>query len=210
MPAAARSKLCSSVSAWLGVFASNDQEKIRTPDLRNLEILGNIGSKHYQKRKDLNKLKAYLRRTRKLLETKLYNRNLIKGINTCVVPFVRYSGPFLKWTSEEFQQMKQRTRKFMTMHKALHPRDDVNRLYESRKRGRVFASIEDSVDASIQRLEDYIKKVLRKTDHSYKKKYRRYKYQQNKNNQKTKMGRKTTVWIFHATDKRNLTRKNWT
>ena len=45
------------------------------------------------------------------------------------------------------------------MHKALHPRDDVNRLYVSRKEGgRGLASIEDSVDASIQRLEDYIEK----------------------------------------------------
>ena len=47
----------------------------------------------------------------------------------------------------------------MTMHKALHPRDDVDRLYVSRKEGgRGLASIEDSVDPSIQQLEDYIKK----------------------------------------------------
>ena len=47
----------------------------------------------------------------------------------------------------------------MTMHKALYHRDDVDRLYVSRKeRGRGLASIEDIVDASIQRLEDYIEK----------------------------------------------------
>ena len=47
----------------------------------------------------------------------------------------------------------------MTMHKALHPRDDVDRLYVSRKEGgRGLSSIEDSVDTSIQRLEDYIEK----------------------------------------------------
>ena len=45
--------------------------------------------------------KEYLRRTRKLLETKLSSRNLIKGINTWVVPLVIYSGPFLKWTKEQ-------------------------------------------------------------------------------------------------------------
>ena len=51
--------------------------------------------------------------------------------------------------------MNERTRKLMTMHKALHSRDDVDRLYVSRKeRGRGLASIEDSVDTSIQRLED--------------------------------------------------------
>ena len=55
--------------------------------------------------------------------------------------------------------MNQRTRKLMMMHKVLHPRDEVDRLYVSRKEGgRRLASIEDSVDASIQRLEAYIEK----------------------------------------------------
>ena len=47
----------------------------------------------------------------------------------------------------------------MTMHKALHPRDNVDRLYAWRKEGgKWLGSIEDSVDTSIQRLEDYIEK----------------------------------------------------
>ena len=105
--------------------------------------------------------KEYLRRTRKLLETKLFSRNLIKGIYTWAVPLVSYSGPFLKRTRDELKQMDQRTRKLMTMHKALHPRHDVDRLYVSRKEGgRGLASIEDSVNASIQRLEDYIEREL--------------------------------------------------
>ena len=45
------------------------------------------------------------------------------------------------------------------MDKVLHDRDEVDRLYVSRKEGgRGLASIEDSVDASKQRLEDYIEK----------------------------------------------------
>ena len=45
------------------------------------------------------------------------------------------------------------------MHKALHPSDNVDRLFVSRKEGRSgLTSIEDSVDTSIQRLEDYIEK----------------------------------------------------
>ena len=45
------------------------------------------------------------------------------------------------------------------MYKALHPGDDIDRLYESRKEGgRGLASIESSVDVSIQLLEDYIEK----------------------------------------------------
>ena len=47
----------------------------------------------------------------------------------------------------------------MTMHKALHPRDDIDRLHVPRKEGgRGLTSIEDSVDASIQQFEDYIEK----------------------------------------------------
>ena len=47
----------------------------------------------------------------------------------------------------------------MTMHKALHPMDDVDRLYVLRKKGgRGLARIEDSVDAPIQLLKDYIEK----------------------------------------------------
>ena len=41
------------------------------------------------------------------------------------------SGPFLIWTREEFQQI----RKLMTMHKTLHTRDDIYRLYVSSKEG---------------------------------------------------------------------------
>ena len=39
------------------------------------------------------------------------------------------------------------------MHKAVYPRDDMERHYVSRKKGsRGFGSIEDSVDASIKQL----------------------------------------------------------
>ena len=48
----------------------------------------------------------------------------------------------------------------MTMHMTLHPRDDRDRLYISRKEGgRELVSIEDSFDVSIGRLEDYIKRA---------------------------------------------------
>ena len=68
----------------------------------------------------------------------------------------------------------------------------------------------DSVDASLQQIEDYIKKKVRgKTDYSDQKQYRQKKHQRNKNNQETKMRRKTTLWIFQATNKRNLTREDW-
>ena len=54
--------------------------------------------------------------------------------------------------------MDQRT-KLMTIHKALHPRDEVDRLYVPRKEGGWgIAIIKDSVDASIQGFENYTQK----------------------------------------------------
>ena len=52
--------------------------------------------------------------------------------------------------------MDQRIRKIMSMHKALHPRDAVDRLYMSRKEEK--DDLPDIVYTSIQRLEDYIEK----------------------------------------------------
>ena len=51
------------------------------------------------------------------------------------------------------------TKMFMTMNKILHQRDEIDRLYVSRKEGgRGLTSIEDRVDASLWGLEDDIKK----------------------------------------------------
>ena len=123
----------------------------------NLQILGNIESRHKQTRGDERKIfKKYLRRTRKLLETKLYSKNIIKRINTWAV---RYSGPFSKWTREDLKQRDQITRKVMTMHKALYPRHGDDRLYVSIKVGeRELTSIDDSSNVSIQWPEDYTEK----------------------------------------------------
>ena len=49
------------------------------------------------------------------------------------------------------------------MDKALNPRYDIDRLYLLRKEGkRGLTSIEDSVDTSIRRFEDYLKKSKKK------------------------------------------------
>ena len=138
-----------------------NQEKNRTLGEKEtdeyLRILEADTIKQVEKKEKCKK--EYLRRTRKLLETKLYGKSLNKGINTSAVPIVRYSWLFLKRTSEELKQMEQRTRKRMTMNKTLHPRDNGDRLYVPRREERiVLASIEDSVDTSIQRHEDNIEK----------------------------------------------------
>ena len=75
-----------------------NQQKIRT--LGEKEIYNYLGImeadtiKQAEIKKKLKK--RYIRRTKKLLESNLYSRNLIRGINTWDVLLVRYSGPFLK------------------------------------------------------------------------------------------------------------------
>ena len=55
--------------------------------------------------------------------------------------------------------MDESTRKLMSMHLAFQPRDDIHRLYVSRKEGsRGYASIEYSVDSSIGGVKTYFKK----------------------------------------------------
>ena len=176
-----------------------NKDKIRTlAENETYKYLGILEADTIEQVEMKNKIqKEYLRRTRKLLETKLSSRNLIKGINTCAVPLVRYLELFLRWTREKLRQMDQRTRKLMTMNKAFDPRDDVDRLYEPRKEGgRGLSRVEDSVNTSIQRLEDYIEKherglittIKNNTDNTIDNRMTKTR--------KQKMGRKTTPWAF--------------
>ena len=73
--------------------------------------------------------------------------------------------------------------------------------------GKGLVNIEDSVDASMERLEDYVKR----TEEGWLQQPENIQTTQastEENNLKTKMGRKTTVWTFQATNKRNLTWEN--
>ena len=80
------------------------------------------------------------------------------------------------------------------MHKALHPRDDADRLNVQRKEGgRGFTSIEDSVDASITR--KLHGKAQTNTDHSHQKQYWRHEDQQNLYNQKTSGKKNNSVGV---------------
>ena len=72
-----------------------NQDKIRTlEENETYKFLEADTIKQVQMKDKIQK--EYLRGTRKLFETKVSRRNLIKGINTWAVPLVRYSGPFLK------------------------------------------------------------------------------------------------------------------
>ena len=85
----------------------------------------------------------------------------------------------------------------MTMHKALQPRDDVDRLYVSRKEGgRGLASIEDSIDTSIQQLGDYREKHEGGLITATKNDTDNMMDNRMTITRKQKLGRKTTLWAF--------------
>ena len=62
----------------------------------------------------------------------IINSNLIKGINTGCPPR-KILGTILKVDEKRTSQNAPENKKLLTMHKALHTRDNVNRLYVSRK-----------------------------------------------------------------------------
>ena len=122
------------------------------------EYLGVIqadGTKHHKMREKVET--GYYRRERKILETKLNGGNIITGINTWAIPLLRYSAAFLDRAEPELEQMDRRTRKLMTMHRALNRKSDVARIYLSRKEGgRGLVSFEDTVKLAILGLEKYV------------------------------------------------------
>ncbi|XP_067951365.1 uncharacterized protein [Watersipora subatra] len=61
-----------------------------------------------------------------------------------------------QWTKAELQQLCRRTRNPMTMHKCLHPRSDVDRVYVERDQGgRGLMSVEETVNYESHSLKKY-------------------------------------------------------
>ena len=54
------------------------------------------------------------------------------AVNTWVASVMRYGAGILKWNTDELKSLDRRTRKFMTMHRALHTKSDIGRVYLSR------------------------------------------------------------------------------
>ena len=105
----------------------------------------------------LNVSKEYIRRIRKALKSKPNGGNLVRGVNTWVVSFLRYLAAFASWNESELQAIDRKTRKLFNIYGALHPNADVNRLYKPRKEGRRgLISIEDCVELAIRVLEVYV------------------------------------------------------
>ena len=71
-----------------------------------------------------------------VLKSKLNEKNKIKTANTWAVSFwAFYSAGVVEWKNDELKVLHRKTRKMMTLHGALHPRSDVDRVYAARQKG---------------------------------------------------------------------------
>ena len=105
----------------------------------------------------LNVSKEYMRMLRKVLKSNLNGENLVSGVNTWAVSLLRYSVAVVSWRKSKMQPIDRGTRKLFTIHGALDPKSDVDRLYIPRKKGgRGLISIEDSFELAVSGLEDYV------------------------------------------------------
>ena len=69
----------------------------------------------------------------------------------------RYGAAILKWKESELKKVDRKTRKLMTIHGALHPKSDVDRLYVKRKEGgRGLSSIEIVVKTEMNNVGQYV------------------------------------------------------
>ena len=69
----------------------------------------------------------------------------------------RYSASFVYFTKEKILEIDRKTRKFLTMHEAHHPKDDVHSLHIIRKEGsRGPISIQECVEHVIARVHHYV------------------------------------------------------
>ena len=90
--------------------------------------------------------KKYVRRTRLVLQSKLHGRNKIKAINTWAISLMRYGAGIINWRKNDLKDIDRRTRKLMTMNKALNSNSDVARLCVKRKQGeRGLISVESCI-----------------------------------------------------------------
>ncbi|XP_066950850.1 uncharacterized protein [Macrobrachium rosenbergii] len=99
------------------------------------------------KRQDMKDMirKEYMQRLKVTPKSKLNVGNMTKAINTWAVPIIRYSAGVMEWTKAELHSIDQKTRKPMTIHKALYPRANAERLRVTRKedRRRLLKTSED-------------------------------------------------------------------
>ena len=122
------------------------------------KYLGSLeGDKFLEEKMKLNVSKEYIRKLRKVLNSKLNGGNLVCGVNAWAVSLLRYSAAFVSWRKNELKAIGRKTTKLFTIYGALRPKSDVDRLYIPRKEGgRGLISIEDCVELAIRDVVVYI------------------------------------------------------
>ena len=135
----------------------NTIKEIDKSGYKYLGILEGEGIQHQEMKDKIRK--EYMTRVKAILKSKLNSGNMVKAINTWAVPVIRYTAGIVEWSKSELQNLDRKTRKALTMYKALHPRASTNRLYAPRKEGgKGLLSIEDCVNIENRALGQYLKK----------------------------------------------------
>ena len=113
-----------------------------------------------EKEMKLEFVRQYKRMLRLILRYTLNGKNKIKAINSWTVAIMRYFAGVLEWRFDKLIELDRKTRKLLTMHKALHLKSDVDGLYVSRKEGgRGLVSCESATGSEENNLGWYLKNL---------------------------------------------------
>ena len=101
----------------------------------------------------MDDIKIFTEKCTRIENTDMNNKNIYPGCKNGIwqnLENYKYLEILEAVTSKQAERKEndQRTRKLMTMHKALHPSNDIV-MYGLRKERKEFAGFEDNVDASI-------------------------------------------------------------
>ena len=95
----------------------------------NYKYLGILEADDIKHEEMKNNIKKEYFNSRRILKSKLNAGNIVTAMNTWAISLMRYGADIVKWNKEELQTMDRKMRKLMTIHGALHPKADVDRLY---------------------------------------------------------------------------------
>ncbi|CAG0894667.1 unnamed protein product [Darwinula stevensoni] len=79
--------------------------------------------------------REYKRRLRWIWGSELSARNKVTATKTFAIPVLVYTFGVLHWTIKELEDLDRATRKTMNLHRSLHPKSSVQRLYLPRDEG---------------------------------------------------------------------------
>ena len=103
-------------------------------------------------------VREYKKRLRLVLRSKLNEKNKIKAINNWVVGIVIHGAGVLQWRFDKLKELDRKAQRLLAMHKGLHPKSDVDRLYVSRKEeGRGLVNCESTIGSEENILGWYLK-----------------------------------------------------